>query len=745
MFHRLIALAALTALPALADPVPGRLVGRVFERGSVSPIAGATLSSTGSEVAITDDNGHFELSLSPGPHEILIADERHEPMRATEQIRSGEGITVEYRLVPLPAYRRRYQTIVHGESRHEGARFSLRNEELHQTPGTLGDPFRAVALLPGVTQPMPLLPLYVVRGASPGMSGFFLDGMRIPALFHFLIGGGVIHPRLIDRLDFYPGSYDASFGHFAGGIIDAATRPARSDAPLHGEAQLSLYDLSALAEVRLPGNVRIAASGHYGYPGPLIHLIDPSVDINYWDYQLRMDWRSLTLEALGSFDSTVADLSNYQSLGRSGNVAGEYRVAFHRLQLRHRPHWRHVDLDTALVGGVDEMAVLGGFGVRKLALSARAHARFHLGGWQALRLDDLTLSAGIDAELSRFRGSNFPLPDVIGEAPDQLGELSGDRDGLSGGLYLQATGEFFHRRLTTTLGVRADVYHVGQVTLLGIDPRTTLRIKLMKGLALTGGFGLYQQPPSFPVALPGIDTYALQLGLQRAWQGASGVEAALPADLTLAATGFFARFANINDAVIDFTPTVCTSPPPESLSGLPAIVTRQVAGDSFGMELLLRRHTGRLTGWIAYTLSRSERVFSCGLRPADFDQTHVLNIVAQVRLPWNLMAGARLLVQTGRPYTQVSLDELPDNTPLRNNQRLPTYVQLDLRLDREWVFKAWAIAAFIEVLNTTYSRSILAVTYPTTMIDTANITRYDLPVPVGPQWILPALGIRGRF
>src|SRR5262249_12268979 len=156
----------------------------------------------------------------------------------------------------------------------------------------------------------------------------------------------------------------------------------------------------------------------------------------------------------------------------------------------------------------------------------------------------------------------------------------------------------------------------------------------------------------------------------------------------------------------DFGPAICTTPPPESLTGLPAAIIRQVDGEAFGMELLLRRHAGRFTGWIAYTLSRSERLYSCGLRPSDYDQSHVLNVVLQVRLPWKLMVGARLFVSTGRPVTL--LDPPDGRTTVRNNARLPDFVQLDLRIDREWIFKRWALSAFLEALNITYSESVYA-------------------------------------
>ncbi len=246
--------------------------------------------------------------------------------------------------------------------------------------------------------------------------------------------------------------------------------------------------------------------------------------------------------------------------------------------------------------------------------------------------------------------------------------------------------------------------------------------------------------------LPGIDTYELQLGLQRAWQWSAGVRVKLPWQLALSATGYYARFANLDDVVLDLVPSTCTSPPPESVSGLSAYVTRQVNGDAYGLELLLRRQSqsGRVTGWLAYTIGRSERVYSCGLAPSDFDQTHVLNVVVQLRLPWRVLLGVRLALSTGRPYTQLSVDLAQQTfSGTRNNMRMPTFYEIDVRFDREWIFRRWALALSVEALNITYSESIFGVTFPRD--PTLMITRYDQPQFEGFRWVLPSIGLRARF
>ena len=687
--------------------------------------------------------GPVQLYVAPGTVEIVIRGAGYEPLTVKETIAPNTERTVEYRLLPLPAAKlSRYRSTVRGTASREGDRFTLKETELQQMPGAVGDPFRVVASLPGVVAPIPVLPIYVIRGGSPGMNGFFLDGMRVPGLFHLVLVDGVVHPRILDHLDFFPGSYDATFGRYASGVVDAGTRAARTDAPFHGDVELRIYDVSALAEANLPGGVSVVASGRYGFPGPVIQLAQPGIDLNYWDYQLRVDWRGLTLQALGSYDSLKIDL---RDIGVNSSFPVQMLVEFHRLQLRHRYRKGAFELDAALVGGLDRMSIFSGQGVQKLGLSARIEAR--------LRLWKFQFAAGADGEVSRFAAQQFQV-DTTAAAPDQLGELAGDRDGIVGGAYAQATlvlDDVLKRPAAITAGVRADVYHAGKVTLLGIDPRVLFRYAPLPQLEFFGGFGQYTQAPSFPVPLPGIDTFALQLGLQRAWQGSVGIRLnKLPGDSQISLTGYYGRFDNINDVVIDFVAAACTSPPPESVTGISAYVTRQVKGAGYGMEVLARARRIdvakwlTLSGWLSYTLSRAERRFSCGIAPSDFDQTHVFNAVVRAQLPWRLTAGFRLAVSTGRPYTQL----MPDLTNLtlsgdRNGLRLPTYVQLDLRVDREWVFNRWALTLFIEALNLTNSESIYGVSYPKD--PTLMITRYDQPQFNGFRWILPSIGARGTF
>ncbi|MEZ4970434.1 MAG: TonB-dependent receptor [Flavobacteriaceae bacterium] len=132
------------------------------------------------------------------------------------------------------------------------------------------------------------------------------------------------------------------------------------------------------------------------------------------------------------------------------------------------------------------------------------------------------------------------------------------------------------------------------------------------------------------------------------------------------------------------------------LIGQNTIETEILRGESraYGLELLLRKNEGTFTGWIAYTLSRSEQrtpggsAGGLGINDGKwyntpFDRTHDVSISGSYNLNDKWSFGTNLVFQTGRPvtypngqyeYEGISVPSYAD----RNSDRLPVYNRLDL-------------------------------------------------------------------
>jgi hypothetical protein len=111
-------------------------------------------------------------------------------------------------------------------------------------------------------------------------------------------------------------------------------------------------------------------------------------------------------------------------------------------------------------------------------------------------------------------------------------------------------------------------------------------------------------------------------------------------------------------------------------------------GRAYGLEAYFQKKTGRLTGWVSYTLGRTETKVS-GISnnawyPTRFDQTHNLKIAGFYELNDRWSLSSDFIFVTGTPTTfptsRFILQDLliPYNAnESRNNIRLPNYHRLD--------------------------------------------------------------------
>ncbi|GAA4778975.1 TonB-dependent receptor [Olivibacter ginsenosidimutans] len=110
-------------------------------------------------------------------------------------------------------------------------------------------------------------------------------------------------------------------------------------------------------------------------------------------------------------------------------------------------------------------------------------------------------------------------------------------------------------------------------------------------------------------------------------------------------------------------------------------------GRAYGAEWLLKKNTGRLTGWISYTLSKTERQID-GINNNEWynarqDRTHDIAIVAMYQLNKKWTLSANWVFYTGDAVTVPAGKYIIDDQTTyyytqRNSYRMPNYHRLDL-------------------------------------------------------------------
>lgn len=142
-------------------------------------------------------------------------------------------------------------------------------------------------------------------------------------------------------------------------------------------------------------------------------------------------------------------------------------------------------------------------------------------------------------------------------------------------------------------------------------------------------------------------------------------------------------------------------------------------GRTTGIELMFTKQTGKLTGWIGYTLSKNERSFNHidngEWFPYKYDRTHNLSVVANYAINKHINISGNWIFMTGNavtlPNEKFMLSAIGENEqyditgelwadiyPSRNNFRMPNYHRLDINVNftREvWRgIRTWSIGLY---------------------------------------------------
>ena len=232
--------------------------------------------------------------------------------------------------------------------------------EVRQIPGAFGDPFRAIDALPGVTPIVSGLPFFFVRGAPPGNIGYFIDGVRVPLLFHF----GVL------RRGGAPGAHRSR--RLLPRRVPRALRPLRRRI-IDGQTVAPSHHFTA-REREPPRRRRAHRDAVRRRPGqrhgrrPLRlprsppHAPRAAGFLQYGDYQTRASWKLTDHDTIGVFAFGSYDAAGTRENGSLKDVTS---TQFHRVDLR----WDH-DLGTegrmrtALTLGLDQTRTSDEFAVR---------------------------------------------------------------------------------------------------------------------------------------------------------------------------------------------------------------------------------------------------------------------------------------------------------------------------------------------------------------------------------------------
>ncbi len=161
----------------------------------------------------------------------------------------------------------------------------------------------------------------------------------------------------------------------------------------------------------------------------------------------------------------------------------------------------------------------------------------------------------------------------------------------------------------------------------------------------------------------------------------------------------------------------------------PQIETEVLQGKqkAYGIELMMKKNAGNLSGWLTFTYARSlikvdgenywEKINQGDWYPANYDIPISLNGVMNLRANRRLSISSNIVYHTGRPITYpVTMFELEDNRYIsysgRNEYRIPDYFRLDLSVNLEGNLKSkkfWHSYWMLNIYNLTGRKNAYSV------------------------------------
>jgi hypothetical protein len=748
---------------------PVRIGGRVREAGPRTPIEGATiLAIPAGDLPLgpiektlyeperelewqfdarSDAEGRFALRGVPeGKVRVILIAPGFERNEQVVMLAPGKALDVDFWPRRLPT--NPYTTIVTSEreSMPEVVERTLSVEEIKSVPGSQGDALKAVLNFPGVARAPFGSGQLAIRGSAPEDSAIYFGYHEIPILFHFGGVRSVVASEVLAEIDFIPGNFDSRYGDAIGGVVNVQPRKGRRDG-FHGHIDTNLFDTGARVEGPVgKGSFLVAARRSYiDFLLPRVIPADAGLNFavapRYWDYQAFFDYPvsdgELSVRMFGSDDRTklvFADPNDETADAARNGV--ETKQWFHRADIVYRKQL-----------GPWELLVTPAYRRSRTALSI----------FDVLDLDVATLDLTGRAELSqqvtkslRWRvGTEITATsfDIDVTAPQFT--VGGSGAAASSALTREVAATLFRGALYSTVtlalgervtlfpGVRFEWY-AAPLDRAAVDPRLRAAFELGPTTTLKAATGLYTQGIQQPVQLDSSFGNP-RLGLQRSFHNSLGIAQKLPWEVSLEVTGFYKQ---LWDLVV---PSSLLVERPDGEIG-PETFSNLGLGRIYGLELLLRKQLSQnFYGWISYTLSRSQRRLAPGepFTLFDFDQTHILTIIASYEMPRGWRLGARFRLVSGNPFTPTTDGVFDAATgaftaiqgPL-NGDRLPAFHQLDLRLDKTWTWPVLQFSIYADVQNV-YNRQNVE------FLNFGYDFRTTLPVNSLP--ILPALGFRIEF
>lgn len=672
---------------------------------------------------ITNEYGFYSITLPEGSYKLVISYLGFQNIIETIELTSD--LTKNYSLVEAT------ETLDEVVITEDIEKLNIRKPQMSvnalsastikQIPVVLGevDVIKAITLLPGVTTAGEGASGFNVRGGSADQNLILLDEAIIYNSSHLFGFFSVFNPDAIKDLRLYKGGIPARYGGRVSSVLDIYQKEGNSN-EFHANGGIGIVSSRLLVEGPIE---KQKGSFLFGGRASYAHLFLPLFDVDniayFYDLNTKLSYKlnqNNNIYLSGYFGRDVFSL-NDSFENTYGNTVLNFRwnhlfsdKLFSNVSLIYSDYYYGLNLDLI---GFDWNS-----GIRNFNL--KYDLKHYL-------TDKIKLQYGLNSIYHKFNpGEIEPSNSTSGINPQKLI----DKYALENALYFDVEHQLSDK-LTASYGLRfsnflrlgqdeLNVYENDQAVIFNdelqiyekaepigiekfdrsdvlksfnnIEPRLAMAYQLNNKSSIKASYNRMTQylhllsNTSSPTPLD-------------VWTPSG--KYAKPQILDQFAVGYFRNFSN-NMYSLEFETFFKTVENRiDYIDGADLIANDAIEqvilngkARAYGLELLFRKNEGRFTGWLAYTLSKSEQqtkgrtANETGINNGEwyntpFDKTHDISFTGSYELNKKWSINANFLFQTGQPVTypngqyEYNGIRIPSYTN-RNEFRLPTYHRLDV-------------------------------------------------------------------
>jgi hypothetical protein len=706
--------------PNVSSTGRARIIGKISGKEERAGLFSATVAVRGtSSGAVTDREGNYEFSITPGDYVFVVQYlGKRTRFVAVRVVGNGrfdlslmdESVDLEDVTIEGDAADRNVAAISAGVNK-------VRIQDIESLPAFMGeiDVIQSLQTLPGVATVGEGAAGFNVRGGRTDQNLILQDGAIMFNANHVLGFFSSFNPDATETFTLYKGNMPAQYGGRVSSVLDVRMKEGNSERiKVKGGLGMVASRLSVEGPLS-KGNTRIMISGRASYSDWVLRQTNNidviNSDVNFHDFNIKISQKIA--------DSHKITASYYKS-GDYFKFADDFGFQWRTNLLNLNWRW---SIGDKLVSST--RFIVGDYASQLFDPSGPDAAEVDNG--MAYLQGNQTFFYNPNDNHNITFGADWVGYDAHPEIANPIGEKSGiqaDRvekeQGNEFGFFINDQIEV-SSRFGISLGLRYSFFHnVGPYNVYQYAEGEDRSIDNIIDTIAYGKGDLIKSYGGFEPRL-GLryklnETTSLKASINRTRQyihTLSNTTAATPTDILQLSNTYFqplisnnyslGYFKNYKDNAWEFSVEGYY----RSMDNLldykdfvdlllnDHLETDVLAGNgrAYGMELYIRKTKGKMTGWLAYTLSRTEIQMDGGSDettlnngnwyPTNFDRTHNFSWVSSLTLRGTSSFNWNVIYATGRPINAIESNYQVGSTVIphfseRNQYRIPNYFRVDV-------------------------------------------------------------------